>query len=161
MRDFAPNWATEQADPQPEFANQAAARSASAGSRAGTAEPSSRAGGTDIFPQAALLAGERLSGKVSVWCSRERTLAPSPILLSLRDTDSSPNEFTPRATSPAKNCPCHPNVILYTHGTLVGSTSRNVSGTRAPSMVKSGALTGLKTLSVKGLKVLEFTRVEE
>ncbi len=65
------------------------------------------AGGTDTFPQAALPARKRLSGKVSVLRSNERTFAPSPILLLLRNTDSPPNKFTPRTTTFAEDCPCH------------------------------------------------------
>ena len=43
MSRYGPNWAPEQACPRPEFADQAAASSACAGSREGAAEPSSRA----------------------------------------------------------------------------------------------------------------------
>ena len=43
LREFAPNWVLERAATRPEFAHQAAATSAVAGSREGAAEPSSRA----------------------------------------------------------------------------------------------------------------------
>ncbi len=66
------------------------------------------AGGTDTLPENALRLDGTCSAKVSVWRSHERTLAPVPTLLSLRDTDSSPNEFIARAMSSAENCPCYP-----------------------------------------------------